>query len=102
MIQQALTLSNISQTELAAKLGIPLTTLNGYIKDKYKPSYHRLEDIAAALDVSVEYLLGKSAENILSDDELTLIARYRKLDDKKKNMALDYFKYLESQQDKSG
>lgn len=95
MIKQVLQLRKMSQTELAARLSIPLSTLNGYILGKYEPDLDKLKEIADILDVSVNYLLEIESAGFLSEDELSLVKRYRKLDERKMFMALEYFRFLE-------
>lgn len=97
MINQVLKLRKISQTELASKLSIPLSTLNGYVLGKYEPDYNRLREIADILDVTVNYLLEIDPVNVLSDDELSIILRYRCLNEQEKFTMLEYVKFLETQ-----
>jgi transcriptional regulator with XRE-family HTH domain len=96
-IKQALSLKKISQVELAAKLNIPLSTLNGYITERYIPDYEKLKDIAIAIDVSIDFLFGVDLEEALTNDELSIMARYRNFDEKQRVSALEYFRFLESQ-----
>lgn len=49
---------NLSQEELAEKLGIDVSSINRYEKDKREPEYATLLQIAALFNVSVDYLLG--------------------------------------------
>jgi len=97
MIQQALRVQNVSQTELAARLKIPLSTLNGYIHGKYKPDYNRLTDIAKALGVTRDYLLGEDKVNLLGEDELKIVLKYREFSERQRIMLMEYVKFLESQ-----
>lgn len=41
----------MTQSDLAAKAGIPLTTLSGYIREKSTPNAGNLEKLASALNV---------------------------------------------------
>lgn len=50
--------SGMSQRELAAKLHIAPTTLNGYIKGGHEPDYKILIKIADIFNVSTDILLG--------------------------------------------
>lgn len=96
-IKQALALKNMSQTELAAKLEIPLSTLSGYILERYVPETARIKDIACAIGVSTDFLFGVDLNNVLTNNELSLIVRFRNFNEKQKDSALDYFKFLETQ-----
>ncbi|MDR2532392.1 MAG: helix-turn-helix domain-containing protein [Oscillospiraceae bacterium] len=96
-IKQALSLKKMSQVELAAKLDIPVSTLSGYILGKYVPETAKVIDIARAIGVSLDFLYSVDLGNALTNDELSLVVRYRNLNEKQRDSALDYFKYLESQ-----
>ena len=48
----------VTQKDLARKLNIAPTTLNGYISNKREPDLETLKKIAQALGVTVDYLLG--------------------------------------------
>lgn len=50
--------AGLSQTELAAKLGIHPSTLNGYEKGNHDPKSNGWIAIAKICNVSVDYLLG--------------------------------------------
>ncbi|MCL2109773.1 MAG: helix-turn-helix domain-containing protein [Oscillospiraceae bacterium] len=92
MIKQALEIRGMSQTELAAKVSIPLSTLNGYIMGKHEPSVSKMRAIADVLEVSMNYLLEIDEVNTLSEDELYLILTYRTLDEVKQRAVLRYVK----------
>ena len=49
-----------SQKEFAEALGVSTTTINYYENDERKPDYEMFQRIADLLDVSYDYLLGKS------------------------------------------
>jgi transcriptional regulator with XRE-family HTH domain len=96
-IKQALALKNMSQVELAAKLDIPVSTLSGYILGRYIPDSIKIKNIACAIGVSTDFLFGVYLNDALTNDELSLIARYRKFSEKQRDSALDYLKYLGTQ-----
>ena len=48
----------ITQKQFAADLHIPLTTLNGYIRNYREPDYAMIISIARLLNVTVDYLVG--------------------------------------------
>ncbi|MCD8126578.1 MAG: helix-turn-helix domain-containing protein [Clostridiales bacterium] len=50
--------ANLSQRDLAAKMGISASTLNGYEKGKHDPKSPGLIQIAQICGVTVDYLLG--------------------------------------------
>ena len=47
----------ITQKEIAQKLGIATSTLNGYFNDTREPDYATLVKLSDVLDLSVDYLL---------------------------------------------
>ena len=93
-IMQTLQAHEISQTTLAARLKIPVSTLNGYITGRYIPDCDKLGEIACALRVTTDYLLGVDDETALSKDELELISRYRGLNKSNRKVALEHLRFL--------
>jgi transcriptional regulator with XRE-family HTH domain len=80
----------ISQKEFANSLNIAPTTLNGYIKNKRQPDFELVKNIASALNVSTDYLLGYDSEELnLTEKELTLLMKIRKLTADQQNMLYD-------------
>ncbi len=61
---------NMSQRELAQRLQIAPTTLNGYIKNKHEPDCTTLVSIAQLFHVSVDYLLSYTAPSDMQDKQL--------------------------------
>lgn len=54
----------LKQKEMADKLNIPANTYNGYETGKRSPSLEVTKEIADFLEVSVDYLLGRTDERI--------------------------------------
>ena len=65
MIKQLRESKHISQKDFAELLGISNVVLSRYENDIRKPDYDILEKIADFFDVSVDYLLGRSAINTM-------------------------------------
>ncbi len=61
---------NMSQRELAARLQIAPTTLNGYIRGKHEPDCTTLVKIAQVLGVSVDELLGHTVSSDTPEQQL--------------------------------
>jgi len=59
-IQKLLELRNMTQRELAKKIGITEVSIGRYIKDTREPKATVLADIALALDSTTDYLTGIS------------------------------------------
>lgn len=73
---------NLMQKEMAQKLNMPITTYNGYETGKRSPSLEILRNISDILDVSIDYLLGKSnKKSSLTNIELLKIKDISKNDE---------------------
>ncbi len=73
---------NLMQKEMAKKLDMPITTYNGYETGKRSPSLEILRNISDVLDISIDYLLGKSdKKNALTNNELLEIKEIAKNDE---------------------
>lgn len=73
---------NLMQKEMAQKLNMPITTYNGYETGKRSPSLEILRNISDILDVSIDYLLGKSnKKSSLTNIELLEIKNISKNDE---------------------
>ena len=74
--------NNITQRQLAAKLGITETALSRYINGTRRPKVEILSDIAILFEISVDELIGSTVENRNNNDypEIRrLIARNSKI-----------------------
>jgi transcriptional regulator with XRE-family HTH domain len=56
----ARTLRGLNQTQLAAKSGLDASSLSHFESGTRKPSFENLKRLAGALDVTTDYLLGRS------------------------------------------
>ncbi|MBQ7013155.1 MAG: helix-turn-helix transcriptional regulator [Oscillospiraceae bacterium] len=61
---------SMSQRELAARLKIAPTTLNGYIRNKHEPDCTTLVRIAAVFNISVDDLLSYTPETTSEDKRM--------------------------------
>ena len=50
----------IKQKDLAGRLGIAPSTLNGYLKDTREPDAAMFVKLSKELDISVDYIMGKT------------------------------------------
>ena len=75
---------NLSQKELAERLGITPTRLNYWEKDKREPAIEMIKLIAQILDIDTNYLIGYQPQNkkapSLSDEAMKLARDYDVLD----------------------
>lgn len=82
--------TNLTQKEVADKLGIAQQTYQGYETGSTKATLHLLEQLSNLYNVSMDFLAGRTNEtNIinkqlnttkLTEDEETLVELYRQLD----------------------
>ncbi|AMN40419.1 helix-turn-helix domain-containing protein [Rhodoplanes sp. Z2-YC6860] len=59
-LKQARDLRKLSQAQLAAKAGLPPASVSHFESGPRKPSFDNLKALAGALDVTTDYLLGRS------------------------------------------
>lgn len=59
--------SGLTQQALADKIGVSKASISGYESGKKKPTYEKLTEIAYALEVDINYFLGKNYK-IKTDD----------------------------------
>jgi len=71
-IREIRQLRGYSQQELASKIGIAMNSLYHYEKNRKMPSAEVLANIAKALNVSADYLLGLSDNPIPKNDNFDL------------------------------
>lgn len=82
---------NISQTEMAKKIGIAVTTYRNYENTFREPTYDILINIAKELNVSIDYLLGNDSKKSKLD---TIIMRAKNLPNEALKELIDYIDYL--------
>lgn len=94
----------MSQKELAIELGIPISTLNGYINNRREPDCRTLVQIANYFHVSVDHLLqnpfpikGEPVE--LSNHDLEFLKLYQKLNPQNKELIDLQLKLMNSHQE---
>lgn len=59
-LREARDLRGLSQAQLAAKSGLPAASVSHFESGPRKPSFDNLKALASALDVTTDYLLGRS------------------------------------------
>lgn len=70
-------LSNLTQAEVARRIGVTQSTYNYYEKEKTQPDFDILIKIADLYNVSLDYLLGRQFGNYV--DKATLTENQKKL-----------------------
>lgn len=100
---KALTLKNLTQSELCRKTGIPKSAMSQYVKGSFEPKQDRVYLIAKALDISEAWLMGYDVpmqkeknppekNGTLSEGEEYLLELFRKIPDDKKQLAIEMLK----------
>jgi transcriptional regulator with XRE-family HTH domain len=59
-LRTARDLRGLSQTQLATNAGLPASSVSHFESGARKPSFDNLKRLASALDVTTDYLLGRS------------------------------------------
>lgn len=77
--------NNLSQSELADKIGASRTIIGNYERNTNTPSIEMILKIATVFNVSVDYLLGEGVLSQYDKDVLKRIDDIEKLDDTTKN-----------------
>ncbi len=54
--------AGLEQAELARRIGIPASSVSHFEAGRRRPSLHNLYKLAEALDVSTDYLLGRTSD----------------------------------------
>ena len=60
-LREARQLRGFSQADLASRAGLPPASMSHFESGPRKPSFDNLKALATALDVTTDYLLGRSA-----------------------------------------
>lgn len=105
-LEKALSIRNVSQSELARKLNIHRATVNNYITGKHEPNRDRIDEIAKILNINPTWLLGYDVD-IEKDDKneeftpkFKILARnFEKLDEKNKNTILKMIEVMIEEED---
>lgn len=94
-LQQTRKLRELNQDELANKAGLPSTTISHFESGKRKPSFDNLRKLADALEVSLDYLMGR-VDNISGNQsaEAEIFRDYENLTDDDRELARDFMSRL--------
>lgn len=89
--------TNITQSELAKRLGIPRTTYSNYENGNRQPDYETLQKIANYFGVSSDYLIGmseKSSSEVREDKHEYFEDKYGPVTDEEKEELAKHLQYL--------
>jgi transcriptional regulator with XRE-family HTH domain len=93
-LKSARLLRGLSQTDLAAKAGLPPSSVSHFESGTRKPSFENLKRLANALNVTTDYLLGRANETDGSAAVGTLHRDLNKLSDADIKLTEDFVKLL--------
>lgn len=80
---------DMKQKELAAIMGIPASTLGGYMQGTSEPDFAVLKRLADFFNVSTDYLLDHHTEDVRSENEHEIIRIFRSLSDEQKDLFIE-------------
>jgi transcriptional regulator with XRE-family HTH domain len=83
-----------SQAELASKAGMPSTSIAHFEAGARKPSFDTLRKLANALDVTTDYLLGRTDDPGLAEAGDPLYRDVGKLTGNDRELARDFLEML--------
>ena len=78
--------AGLSQSELAAKLGLSASTISMYEVGKRQPDFEKEELIADFFNVDLNTLRGKDIENLYSPKQREFMDKYGRLTDQQREM----------------
>ena len=92
----------MSQQQLADAIGVTQQAIHQYETDKVEPDLENLIRLADTLEVSVDLLIGHQAvdptsNNLISNDEYSIIDIYRSLDSSDKKTVVRLIKLMASE-----
>lgn len=83
-----------SQSELAAKAGLPPSSIAHFESGSRKPSFDTLRSLANALEVTTDYLLGRVDDPGLAEAGDPIFRDVGKLAGRDRDLAKDFIKML--------
>ena len=79
-LKAARTAAELTQADMASKLGVDKTTYCGYETGRRQPDINKLRQLIALLDISADQLLGTAGSGSVTPEELGRLRKYRLLD----------------------
>ena len=93
----------ITQTELAKQSSLTPAAISQFESGTRKPSFDTLSNLADALKVTTDYLLGKrreSYDDFLADPKVSMMFKgMMELPEKDKEMMFEFYQFLRMRQD---
>jgi transcriptional regulator with XRE-family HTH domain len=95
-----------TQTQLAKRARLTPAAISQFESGARKPSFDALSQLAEALRVTTDYLLGKKElgyEDILADPRVSVMFRgMMELSESDKEAMLEFYEFLKSRKEKNG
>ena len=95
-LKAARVLRELTQAELALRAELPPTSIAHFEASTRKPSFDTLRRLATALDVSTDYLLGRSGDPSISQSDDPIYRHASKLTGADRKLAADFLEILAS------
>lgn len=93
-LKEARSLRGLSQNELAGHAGLPPSSIAHFETNSRKPSFYTLRKLANALEVTTDYLLGRTEDPALAESGDPLFRDVGKLTTSDRELAKDFLKML--------
>ena len=97
---------SITQTELAKQSSLTPAAISQFESGTRKPSFDTLSNLADALKVTTDYLLGKrreSYDDLLADPKVSMMFKgMMELPEKDKEMMFEFYQFLRTRKDEEG
>ena len=101
-LRAARKLRGLEQVEVATKAGLPPTSISHFEGGSRKPSFDNLRRLAQALNVTSDYLMGRTDEPGMSPVADQLYRDIQQLTDADQQLAKDFLAMLASRKDAHG
>jgi transcriptional regulator with XRE-family HTH domain len=101
-LQGARSLRKMSQQDLAAKTGLPASSISHFEGKARRPSFENLRRLANALNVTTDYLIGRTEEVGTSTAAQRLNKYLDKLNDYDLDIAERFIEVLAQKEDADG
>ena len=101
-LRAARKLRALAQAELAAKAGLPPTSISHFEAGSRKPSFDNLRRLAQALDVTADYLMGRADEPGMSMESDQTYRDIQKLTEGDRTLAKEFLAMLANRRNTHG
>jgi len=101
-LRAARELRKLNQSELALKAKLPPSSIAHFESGSRKPSFDNLKRLASMLDVSTDYLLGRTNDPAMAQSSDTLHCDVAKLSSEDRELTEEFIRMLQSRRKKRG